>query len=83
MKGWCEYRLKEGLPTLLLPPDATPENYEWPVRGLEVLAIQCGEYPVEEIPRLAFRLLKAGANVVRVAGNAPSFAVFYRQRRAA
>jgi len=82
MGDWCEYRLRNDLGALLLPPDPNPQQYRWPVKGVEMLGIQCGEYPTDETQRLSFLLLKAGASVVRIAGNAPNFAV-YRQRRAA
>ena len=67
-----------NLPALILPSGESPEKYAWPVSGRDVLAVQVGEFPQQDIPRFAKLLIAAGASVVRVVyGNrVPQFVTY-------
>lgn len=55
-----------GQAVLVLPIDDTPEIYNWPVRGCEVLVVITSELPAHVVELTAQALLSAGAEVARV-----------------
>lgn len=64
---------------LILPPDADPAEFRWPVRGREALAVEAPGAPEPEarILRLVAALRRDGATVVRaIHGEPPSLAAF-------
>jgi hypothetical protein len=76
---WIHARIRNTLapPALILPPGTRAESFSWPVANWSVFAIQCGDYPIEEIRKLARLMLQSGALVFRVLyGKGPDMATF-------
>ena len=63
---------------LVLLPGKDVGTFRWPVHGVDVLVIQKGEFPVEQLPRLAYLLLTAGANAVRVLPEDSALIVYHK-----
>ena len=71
-----------GQAVLLLPKYESPESLIWPVQDLPVLIFDLSYMPPHEmyIKRLAFQLLKSGAEKVYLASllNDTPYTIFYR-----
>jgi hypothetical protein len=64
-------------PALVLLPGNHAESFRWPVVDWSVLAVQIGDYPIEEIRKLAHLILQSGALIFRVLyGENPGLATF-------
>ncbi len=63
---------------LVLPPGEDVGAFRWPVHGVDVLVIQKGAFPVEQLPRFAYLLLTAGANAVRVLPEDSGLIVYHK-----
>ena len=51
-------------PTMVLPDDANPDDFQWPSDGKPALIHERGDYNDERLDSLAHALLKAGASSV-------------------
>lgn len=51
---------------LVLPPERSPFNYQWPVQHCDVLAFDTSNTPYEQIEKVGYALLIAGALTVRI-----------------
>lgn len=64
MDAWrfaLDHRERGGIPPLVLPPDESPTELQWPVNGKMVLIIPCGYISRSERALLASALLRGGA----------------------
>ncbi|MES9874846.1 MAG: hypothetical protein ABW146_17240 [Candidatus Sedimenticola sp. 6PFRAG7] len=70
---------------LVLPDDASPDKYRWPVKGLDVMVVLLEEQHPDRIHHLGFELVKAGALRVfttREDGNLPVRLTFFKPVKA-
>ncbi len=51
-------------PVMVLPDDADPFDYRWPVTGRPVLLLEFGSFDTDRLERVALALLRAGAPIV-------------------
>lgn len=76
---WNHARIRNiyAPPALILPPGANAQKFNWPVTDWQVLAIQLGSFPIDDIPNVVRLLLESGATIVRVLyGENPDLAIF-------
>ena len=65
--AWRHTMMRNGYgPAIMLPPGEDFTQYQWPVRGRDVLMMQIGNYPENAIPPFCQHLVMQGAPVVRV-----------------
>ena len=66
---------------LVLPPNESPYDYEWPVAGCSVLIFGTSPLPISYIEATAYCLLTANAEIVRASLYESSFAVYRRHKK--
>ncbi|HEB93126.1 MAG TPA: hypothetical protein ENI94_06595 [Gammaproteobacteria bacterium] len=74
--AWEYAKIDQSRPRLLLPPNASPDAYSWPVGNLECLVVIAGDISDSTLLQLARILLISGSPVVRILGREGSLSVF-------
>ena len=62
--GAWEFQKRHHAPIMVLPDDASANDFKWPADGKPVLVHERGTYDDERLRSLAEALLKAGASSV-------------------
>ena len=62
--GAWDFVKTQTQPTMVLPDDANPDDFQWPSDGRPALIHERGDYNDERLDSLAHALLKAGASSV-------------------
>ena len=75
-QAWEYAKIDEVRPRLLLPPGLSPDEFSWPVKNIECLIVQAGEFDEPILLRLVRRLLISGSTVVRVLNKESGLVVF-------
>lgn len=77
-EAWA-FPMYKSFPVMVLPPDANPFDFDWPVRGQSVLVHQWGAARPDTLDRLMLALFQAGAEMI-VAVGLPQGALYaYRE----
>ena len=62
--GAWDFQKKHHCPIMVLPDDANPEDFEWPIDGRPALIYERGIYDDNRLRSMAEALLRAGASSV-------------------
>jgi len=62
-KGKKSYKTKPDR-TLILPPTDSPQQYEWPVKGCDIIIIETSQLPNELLEDIVYVLFIYGAKQV-------------------
>ncbi len=62
--GAWDFQHKHHVPIMVLPDDASPEDFGWPSDGRPALIHERGEYNDDRLQSMAAALLRAGASSV-------------------
>ena len=62
--GAWDFAKKQRQPTIVLPDDANPDDFQWPSDGKPALIHERHDYNDERLNSLAHALLQAGASSV-------------------
>ena len=71
-----------GYPALVCPYDESPDEYRWPVMGMDVTVFDFG-VAEDRLEALAYTLLKAGADLVVIVADAVGRGEIFVYRREA
>ena len=80
-RAWilAQWRVKSGLPVLVLPPGRDPSEFQWPVLGTEITVVDSGSTE-SLLEALAHNLLASGASLVCVSYGEPRTLAVFRQK---
>ena len=59
--GAWDFQKKHSNPIMVLPDDASPEDFDWPTDGGPSLIFECGTYDDDRLTAMARTLLIAGS----------------------